>query len=85
MFLWNMVAREKDRRLLSSLARMPGLIKKLQREMLKNTRSDCEISAGAIDGRIREHAKIRKHDTGSFKIVATSERSRAVLQDIGAL
>lgn len=86
MFLHNKVTRKKENReFLSSVAGLPICITKIQNEMFANTRSDCEIAAGAIHFGIRENPKIKEYDKVPFKIVATSQRSRAVLQKIGVL
>jgi len=86
MFLQNRsTTQKKDRELLSDLAGMPGHIKRLRCEMLKNTRADCEISAGWIDQTIKKDPRIKQHDTAAFKIVATTPKSRTVLTNIGAI
>jgi len=86
MFLKNKMSRkEKDLKFLSRLLGVPTCIKKLQSNMLANSRSDCEIAAGAIHLGLRKYPKIKEYDKVPFKIVATSQRSRAVLQKIGVL
>jgi hypothetical protein len=85
MFLKDEVTKKKgDREILSNLAGIPPCIKKLQNEMLLNTRTDCEIAAGFIDLGIKKYPKIQAY-TVPCKIIATSEKSRAVLRSIEAL